>query len=120
RTGLPLWVTLPAVFVCVAAVMATIAEGAARVFRLFEPLEAYRLDIIGSILGIAAFSLISFLGLPPLAWGVLAAAVFVAVLPRERVAVPAVVALGVLVVALGWESKTAIRHPLVKSWSPYY
>src|SRR5205823_11021007 len=30
RTGLPLWVTLPSVFLCVAAVMATIAEGAAR------------------------------------------------------------------------------------------
>ena len=36
--------------------MAMIAEGVARTFVEFEPLEAYRYDIAGSILGIAAFS----------------------------------------------------------------
>src|SRR5436309_2659298 len=75
-SGLPLWLTLPIVFVTVAAVMAMIAEGAARTFVRFPPLEAYRLDIIGSILGIASFSALSFLGLPPIAWGIVASVLF--------------------------------------------
>src|SRR5438132_163696 len=59
RTGLPIWATLPIVFLVVAAVMSMIAEGVARTFASFEPLEAYRLDILGSICGIAAFSTLS-------------------------------------------------------------
>ena len=47
-SGLPLWVTLPFIFVAVAGVMAMIAEGVARTFVEFEPLEAYRYDIAGS------------------------------------------------------------------------
>ena len=50
-TGLPTWVTLPAVFLAVAGVMEMIAEGVARTFVEFTPLEAYRWDISGSILG---------------------------------------------------------------------
>ena len=55
-TGLPPWLILPVIFVAVAGVMAMIAEGVGRQFVEFEPLEAYRLDIAGSILGIVAFS----------------------------------------------------------------
>jgi spermidine synthase len=120
RTGLPIWATLPVVFVCTAVIMALIAEETARAFAGFEPLEAYRLDIIGSILGIAAFSLLSFLELPPLAWGVAAAVLFLVLLPRRLVAVPAIVALAVLVFALGRESRPAWNDPVAESWSPYY
>ena len=70
-TGLPIWVSLPFIFLAVAAVLAMIAEGVARVFVTFEPLEAYRLDISGSILGIVAFSALSFTWAPPLAWGII-------------------------------------------------
>ena len=59
-SGPPTWVTLPVVFLAVAAVMATIGEGVARTFVRFRPLDAYRLDIAGSIAGIAAFSRLSF------------------------------------------------------------
>ena len=44
-SGPPTWVTLPIVFLAVAAVMATIGEGVARTFIRFRPLDAYRLDI---------------------------------------------------------------------------
>ena len=69
-TGLPAAVTLPVIFLAVAGVMTALAEGLARQFVAFEPLEAYRLDIIGSVLGILAFSTVSFLGAPPVAWGI--------------------------------------------------
>src|SRR6266702_298581 len=64
-SGPPTWVTLPIVFLAVAAVMAMIGEGVARTFITFPALDAYRLDIAGSITGIAAFSLLSFLDAKP-------------------------------------------------------
>ncbi len=120
RTGLPIWATLPIVFICTAGIMALIAEETARVFARFEPLEAYRLDISGSILGIAAFSLLSFLGLAPIAWGGVVALVFLLLLPRRLVAVPAVLALAVLLFALERESQPSWTNPVAYSWSPYY
>ena len=113
-TGLPVWVTLPIVFLAVAGIMALIADGVARTFATFEPLEAYRLDIIGSVIGIAAFSALSFLGTPPIAWAVVVGISFVVLgLPRPgRVVWVSVIALGVM---LGAESLTTGT-----SWSPYY
>ena len=113
ESGAPIWVMLPAVFLCTAFVMALIAEEVARTFARFPALEAYRLDIVGSIVGIAAFTLISFLGLPPVAWGAVVAGLFALLLPR-RLLVVAVAAAAVLLVALATEQKPGI------SWSPYY
>jgi SAM-dependent methyltransferase len=93
---LPMWVSLPLIFLSTVAVMATIAQEVARTFARFKPLEAYRLDVLGSLGGIVAFSVLSFLQLPPLAWGLLAA-------------------LGVVVLLLGAQSLLPIYH-----WSPYY
>jgi hypothetical protein len=104
---------LTVIFVLSFAAMATIAEGVARTFVRFEALEAYRLDILGSILGIAAFSALSLLQAPPLAWGIVVVAIFVGVMGRSRVLhlVPLAVALMVLGV-LSFAPRT--------QWSPYY
>ena len=67
--GPPRWVMLPIVFVAVAACVAAIADGVARNFSRLEPLEAYRWDLVGSILGVLGFSALSFLGSPPIVWG---------------------------------------------------
>jgi hypothetical protein len=119
-TGLPIWLTLPVVFLCTAFVMALIAAEAARIFARFKPLDAYRIDIAGSILGVCSFTLLSFLGWPPLAWGVVVAVLFALLLPRRPIAVPAVVALLVVLVALGRESQPSWNDPVSLSWSPYY
>jgi SAM-dependent methyltransferase len=113
-TGLPTWVTLPVIFLAVAGVMAVLAEGLARQFVLFEPLEAYRLDIVGSILGIIGFSAISFLGAPPVVWGIAVAACFGLLLPPNLRLLQAVAIVG-LVFMLGRESLAPGF-----SWSPYY
>ena len=80
KSGLPAWVVLPLLFIAVAAVMAAIADGTARLFSLFEPLVAYRLDILGAIAGTTAFAVLAFLELPPIVWGVVAAALMVALI----------------------------------------
>lgn len=113
-TGLPAWVMLPVIFLAVAAVLAMIAEGVARTFVRFAPLEAYRLDIGGAILGIVGFSVLSFLHAPPVVWGLVTATLFIVLLwPRPRLV--AVIALVGMCVALGVETLDSRA-----SWSPYY
>ena len=114
-SGLPSWVMLPIIFVAVAGIMAMIAEGVARTFVELDPLEAYRWDIVGSILGIAAFSLLSFTWAPPVVWGIGAATLFLILLPRATLRPLHYVALFGLVFMLARESVVEIF-----SWSPYY
>lgn len=113
-SGLPIWVVLPIVFVAVAIVMASIAQSVGRVFARFQPLDAYRLDILGSLGGIVAFSILSFLGAPPVAWG-LCVVVLVVILARPSVRIVEVGAMAALVVMLGAESLCPYF-----TWSPYY
>src|ERR1700674_5827030 len=56
QSGLPPWVTLPVLFLVVAALVMLIGEGVARTFRQFPPLDAYRLDILGRLARILPFS----------------------------------------------------------------
>ena len=111
--ALPQPLSLAIVFVLVVGVMAGLGQAVARTFVRFEPLNAYRLDILGSIAGIVAFSVLSFLDQPPAAWGSVAGVgLAVLLLPRVRWwqvgAVAGVIALLVL------ESVTPGQM-----WSPY-
>ena len=114
---LPRWLSLAVVFLLTVATLGTIAQEVARTFATFEPLEAYRLDIGGSLLGIVTFAGLSFLRTPPLVWALLAAVLFVVLLGdriRWRHWLPAggIVA---TVVLLGVESFLGSFQ-----WSPYY
>jgi spermine/spermidine synthase len=114
RTGLPPFITLPLLFLGVAGVMTLVGEGVARTFRQFPPLEAYRLDILGSLAGIVAFSLLGFLEAPPVVWGAVVAVALFLLIDR-RSAVWQAPALGIMLIVLGLESAVA-----TDSWSPYY
>ena len=113
-TGLPTWITLPVIFVAVATALAFLAEGMARQFVKFPPLEAYRLDIMGSILGIVGFTALSFVGAPPVVWGLVVAGLFAVLLPPTFRLLHAVALVG-LVFMLGRESFAPGFD-----WSPYY
>ena len=114
RSGLPPFVTLPLLFLGVAAVMALVGEGVARTFRWFSPLEAYRLDILGSLAGIITFSALAFLEAPPFVWGVVVAAALFLLIDRRR-ALWQAPALAAMLTLLGLESAVP-----TDSWSPYY
>ncbi len=99
--AIPEWVSVPVIFLAVVAVMAAIAERVGRLFTAFAPLDAYRLDVLGSIAGIAAFSALSFLYAGPLVWIVVIVAVLTALLraqltPFVAISLAVLVALGVL------------------------
>ena len=111
---LPIWVSLPLLFLGVTAAMACIAEGVARIFTRFEPLEAYRLDVVGSITGIVVFSGLAFLRTGPIMWGLVISVALLALAPR-RVEPVRWVAVVVMMAAFVAGS----RSPL-DTWSPYY
>jgi SAM-dependent methyltransferase len=112
--GLPLPLVLPIIFVAVAAVMALVGEAVARTFGRFEPLEAYSLDIGGSLLGIIGFTLLSFANAPPLAWGLVAAVLMVLALPAGR----RVVQVAGVLLLVGLLARDSLTQNT--SWSPYY
>src|SRR2546430_6490891 len=94
--------------------MALVGEGVARTFRRFSPLEAYRLDILGSLAGIIAFSALAFLEAPPFVWGAVVAAAFFLLIDWRR-ALWQAPALAAMLTLLGLES--AVPAP---SLVPYY
>jgi hypothetical protein len=113
-TPLPQGLSLPVIFLLSVAVMAGIGQGVGRAFTRFRPLEAYRLDILGSIGGIVLFSALAFWELPPVAWGLIVGIGFVVLLGRRMRwwqwgATIAMVAL------LGTQSFRSHEY-----WSPYY
>ncbi len=114
---LPRWLSLTVIFVLTVATLMALAQEVARTFATFEPLEAYRLDVVGSLTGIACFAALSFLRLPPLGWGLLGVGVFVLLLGRRLRLLRRlpVLALGALVLMLGAESVVGSFQ-----WSPYY
>ena len=67
--GPPAWLALPIIFAMVAIVLAGPAEVVGRCFGKLPPLTAYRYDLIGSLLGICAFTALSFLHAPSVVWG---------------------------------------------------
>src|ERR1700694_1117909 len=114
RSGLPPFVTLPLLFLGVAAVMALVGEGVARTFRTFPPLEAYRLDILGSLAGIVTFSALAFREARQVVWGTIVAAALL-LLIRGRLALWQAPVLAIMLTLLGLESAVP-----TDSWSPYY
>jgi hypothetical protein len=59
---------VPTVFLLTAAVFACIGQLIGRELERFAPLRGYALNLLGSLLGVLAFSLLSYLSTPPLLW----------------------------------------------------
>jgi hypothetical protein len=113
--ALPRWLSMSVVFLLTVAVLACLGQEVARTFSRFAPLEAYRLDVLGSLAGTALFAGVSFLRLPPLGWAVVIAAAFVPLLGRRRLLPLAGVGVALVVVLLGAQSLLGGYY-----WSPYY
>lgn len=126
-TGPPTWVILPIVFVAAAVILAGPAELVGRCFSELPRLTAYRFDLIGSLIGIGAFTGLSFLGAPPIWWGAIVTWMFGALMiPRTAesgrrtvaIGVSAAITLSPLLVMMGVLFHES-RQP-ENSWSPYY
>ncbi|HEX7248226.1 MAG TPA: spermidine synthase [Actinomycetota bacterium] len=110
---LPLWVTVPLLLGLVVWTLASIGHTIGRLFSELEPLEAYRFDIAGSIVGIVVFSAFAFVHAAPVWWAIVIAGVTLALL-RPATGRRAFVALG------GWVIVVAALSLVPGTvWSPY-
>jgi SAM-dependent methyltransferase len=114
--GPPVWVVLPIVFMMVAVVMTGPGELVGRCFLELSRLDAYRWDLVGSLIGIAAFSLASLLRAPSVVWGLVVTVPILFLLgPALR---PRLVAAAMCTVAVGMLLAETLTPGV--SWSPYY
>jgi hypothetical protein len=117
---LPLWFMLGSVYVMTASVFVIFGHWIGTLFKSIEPLKAYTLEICGSILGILAFALFSYLQLTPVAWFLFGAVLVLAISdPADRPALrwqafgfAAVFALLIFFGVRPYSSQF--------KWSPYY
>ena len=114
-SGPPIWVSLPLVFLAVALIMAGPGELVANCFVELPRLDAYRYDLLGSLIGISLFTLCSFSGMPPLIWFLLISVLFIVSLGESGRAVS---------ITLLIANLAMFAYPLVTEqgvfWSPYY
>ena len=108
---------LPLLFVIVALLFLTIAQRMGRALTERPPLQAYTINLLGSITGVATFALLSWLELPPVVWfGVAFAAALPFLVDHQRFrllsAVNVVLLLASLFIVYRMESGSL--------WSPYY
>jgi spermidine synthase len=127
---------LPVLFVAVAALLATAAQRMAREMAARPPLNAYSLNIAGSLTGVIAFAVMSWLELSPVVWFALAFAVVVVLLvtpePAKDFGVPEGVRLAparrpspraaVIVDIALLAASLFLVHTMARGalWSPYY
>ena len=113
---------LPAIFLIVVALFASVAQRMGREMAALPPLSAYTTNICGSLAGVCVFGLMSWLELSPPYWFALAAAATAPLLvkpaPGERpYGAPVVLGAAVLLVSSIALTQVMARDTL---WSPYY
>jgi SAM-dependent methyltransferase len=121
---------LPLLFVIVAALFATLAQRMGREMAQLPPLRAYTLNLAGSLAGVVALGVISWLELPPIVWfGVaFAAAVPLLMTPElessgaDPVLARRPPAIGVAINIALLAGSLALVHMMARGalWSPYY
>lgn len=113
---------LPVLFLVVAALFVALAQRMAREMSAIAPLRAYTWNLVGSLAGVIAFAVCSWLQLPPAVWF---AAGFAAAIPLVLRAAPgetpprrAVVGLSIVCLAASLVIVQVMARGAL--WSPYY
>lgn len=114
----PNFLVLPLLIVLVTALMATLAMPLGGLLRSMPPLRAYGIDIGGSMLGIAGFAILAYLGTGPTVWfivvGLLLLLLALGIGPTPWSVVGGVAM--IIVIA----SSAAVSSANLEAWSPYY
>jgi len=112
------FLVLPLVVVLVACLMAVLALPLGPLLRSMPPLRAYSVDIGGSMVGIAGFTVLAYLGTGPTAWFVVVGVMLLLI--ALGVGVTPWSALGgiAMLVVIVWSA--GIGQASMDMWSPYY
>src|SRR5436305_4359686 len=103
---------LPLIFGMITLCFIPLGRSLGQLFSQVKPLSAYTFDIIGSLVGIASFSIIAFLSLPPLVWFALLSIPIMLLSSRKTIALVAITFF--VTVVITW------RLGRGAYWSPYY
>ena len=106
------FLVLPLIFGMVTLCFIPLARSFGKLFAQLHPLTAYTYDIIGSLAGIATFSVMSYFSLPPLAWFSILS-VLLLLLSAKRTVLLVAVVLAATLIEVGQLQVGAY-------WSPYY
>src|SRR5947209_571845 len=106
------FIVLPIIFGLVTICFIPLGRSFGRLFTQVKPLTAYTFDIMGSLAGIASFSIMAYFSLPPLVWFSILSLLILLLSSRQTVQAAAMVLLVVLVI-VGSLQRGAY-------WSPYY
>ncbi len=111
--GLSYMGVVAAIFVLTAMLFAVVGQALGRLFQQFKPLTAYSINIVGSLIGILLFWLVSTLRMSPLVWFGLGMVLSLRVVRGSRRQVAVGLALYLLTLAgLAGTSRGRL-------WSPY-
>jgi SAM-dependent methyltransferase len=118
RWVIPMWAVAGAVFALIALSFVGLGQVMGRAFGAIpDRVRAYSVDILGSLAGIAAFALMSWLQLPPTAWFVPIIALLLYFAGWRKPLQLAAAALLMGFIAFGAHRSGEHGEP---SWSPYY
>ena len=106
------FIVLPIIFGMVTICFIPLGRSFGRLFVEVKPLTAYTFDIMGSLVGIASFSVMSYFSLPPVIWFAILALPLLLLSAKWTILASAVVLLASIAVA--WQMQ------LGAYWSPYY
>ncbi len=106
------YAVLPIIFGLVTACFIPLSRSFGQLFTEIQPLTAYTFDIIGSLVGIASFSVIAYFALPPLIWFIILALLILILSSRQTVLFSAVT-LFISLIIVG-------QMQIGAYWSPYY
>ena len=111
---------LPVLFLVVVALFAALAQRMGREMAVLPPLTGYLANIAGSLAGVVAFGLMSWLQLGPQAWFAVATMAALPLFARAEPGVPVAPKASLPVLAL--LAVTIVVHITARDalWSPYY
>ena len=112
------FLVLPLMVVLVTILMAALALPLGPLLRSMRPLRAYALDIGGSMLGIAGFTLLAALGTGPTAWFVVVGILLLLIALGIGVTPWSVVGGAAMLAVILWSA--GIGQASMDTWSPYY
>ncbi|MGC1374984.1 MAG: hypothetical protein WA821_02095 [Anaerolineales bacterium] len=112
--SLPPYILLPLIFIGITAIFTFLAQDLGVLFNQFAPLEAYRLNILGSLAGIVCFALMGLLSAPAWTWFLIASVMLFFLLPMDWSRKRNLVALVALVAVIAISD-----YRISNVWSPY-
>ena len=111
------FLVLPAIVIITTLIMAGLAVPLGRLLNAMPPLKAYSIDILGSMTGVAMFTILAAAGTPPVVWFTVVA-ILVSLMGLAsglgRRSIVTAGSLGAILLVLFTAS------PANQTWSPYY